>query len=104
MTVNEITTFDLKRKLDMGDDIYIFDIRTPEEFELGHVDMSILIPFSELEEHLSDFDKQKEYVISCGLGGKALEAVLFMNERGFDNVKFLIGGYHQWMLDNNHKN
>lgn len=102
MTLSELSCGDLKQKLENDELFYLFDVRTPEEFEDGHIDSAILIPFAELSDHLDDFDKEAEYVVNCGMGGVSAEAVLLMKGEGFNNVKSVSGGYHQWTIDVGH--
>ena len=92
MTVSELSCAKLKQKLENQDVFYLFDVRTPDEFENGHIDSAILIPFNELGEHLDDFDKEAEYVVNCGMGGVSAEAVELMKGEGFKNVKSVTGG------------
>ena len=49
--VNYIKPKDLKARLDKGDDIYIADVRKPNDFNgiIGHIDGAVNIPFSILE-------------------------------------------------------
>lgn len=102
MSIAELSCTELKQKLENEDTFYLFDVRKPEEFENGHIDSAILIPFPELSEHLDDFDKDAEYVVNCGMGGVSAEAVLLMKDEGFNNVKSVSGGYHQWTIDVGH--
>ena len=102
MTISEVACAELKDKIESEELFFLFDVRTPEEFETGHIFSSILIPFGELEEHLADFDKEAEYVLNCGMGGISAEAALMMKEEGFKKVRSLAGGYHQWTIDVGH--
>jgi hydroxyacylglutathione hydrolase len=102
MALSELSCVELKQKLENSEEFYLFDVRKPEEFESGHIDSAILIPFTELGEHLDDFDKEAEYVVNCGMGGVSAEAVILMKSEGFKNVKSVAGGYHQWTIDVGH--
>ena len=95
----EISSSELKEKLEKGDKFYIIDLRDPEEFGSDHIPNSILIPLAELEEHLDDFNPSDEFVIHCKMGGKSVKAIESMKEKGFQNVKCLQGGIHGWGLE-----
>ena len=95
--VMEITCLDLKKKMEASDPFVLIDVREPDEFETCQIPGSILIPFSELEDHLEELDKQGDYVLHCKMGGRSIEALAVMKHAGFDNVKILKGGIFQWV-------
>lgn len=99
MDPNEISSSELNQKLQKGDDFYIIDLRDPEDYKSDHIPNSILIPLAELEEHLDDFDPSAEFVIHCKMGGKSIQVVDSMKEKGFQNVKVLSGGIHSWNME-----
>jgi rhodanese-related sulfurtransferase len=91
-----ITPYQLRDKLKSQDKITLIDIREPEEFEICHIDGSILVPLSEFGEHVNDFDNEKEYVIICKEGKITEKAASIMAENGFLNLKGLDGGIMNW--------
>lgn len=95
----EISSSELNEKFAKGDDFFIIDLRDPEDFGADHIPNSILIPLAELEEHLDDFDPSAEFVIHCKMGGKSVQAIDSMKEKGFQNVKVLSGGIQHWNLE-----
>ncbi|MFW2440322.1 MAG: VTT domain-containing protein [Arenicellales bacterium] len=57
-----ISTMDLKRMLDAGDDVHVVDVRTAEDFtgEKGYIAQAINIPLEEMRERLSELDEDLE--------------------------------------------
>ena len=91
-----ISPHELRDKLKSQERITLLDVREPEEFEICHIDGSILVPLSEFGEHISDFDQQKEYILICKEGKVSNEAATIMSEKGFFNLKGLDGGIINW--------
>jgi adenylyltransferase/sulfurtransferase len=91
----EITVEQLKKRLDRKDDIFILDVREPQEYEIcnlkGH-----LIPLRELPKRINELDTAKEIVIHCKVGGRSRTAVEFMKQAGFRKIKNLVGGIDAW--------
>ncbi len=95
-----------KELLDGGGYQYI-DVRTPEEFELGHVPAARNIPFmvrgpggagifpnkSFLKSIESQFDKEAKLILGCRRGGRSLQAADMLTERGYSNVLDMRGGF-----------
>ena len=95
-SISMITPHELRDKLKSQDRITLLDVREPEEFEICHIDGSILVPLSEFGEHITDFDQQKEYILICKEGKISSEAAMIMSEKGFLNLKGLDGGILNW--------
>lgn len=91
----EITVEQLKQRLDKKDDIFILDVREPQEYEIcnlkGH-----LIPLRDLPRRINELDTAKEIVVHCKLGGRSRAAVEFMKQSGFRKLKNLVGGIDAW--------
>lgn len=79
--------------LDEGDTTVI-DVRTPEEFEEGHVDGARLIDFQsdDFEERVDELDRDEPYVLYCATGNRSGQAAEVMEELGFTEV-LDAGGY-----------
>ena len=45
---------------------------------------------------LEEIDKARETVIVCHVGGRSMQAALFLRARGYDNVYNLAGGIDAW--------
>lgn len=75
---------------------FLLDVRTPQEFELGHILGAVNIPSTELRERLSEIPLDREIVIYCGVGirGNLSERILLQN--GYDQVCNLTGGWKTW--------
>lgn len=66
----------------------IIDVRRPDEFEKGHADGSINIPFQEMEERLKEIKKIKEPIILvCGGGTRHVKAFELLKENGITTEK-----------------
>jgi adenylyltransferase/sulfurtransferase len=92
----ETTPQELKKRLDQGVKIKILDVREPHEYEICKIDGSQLIPLGELPHRLNDLDSNLEIVVHCHYESRSVEAVRILREKGFQNVKWLIGGIDAW--------
>lgn len=85
--INEFNQKDLEK---LGQNGQLIDVRTPEEYELGHVKHSILHPVDDIE----SFNKEqnKTYYIYCKSGNRSAKASDYLADQGYDVVN-LDGGY-----------
>jgi hydroxyacylglutathione hydrolase len=93
----QITVEQLKKKLDGGEKVTLIDVREPEEYATANIG-GRRIGMRELAKRYSELDPADEIVVHCHTGGRSQRAVEFLYEKGFGNVKNLIGGIDAWSL------
>lgn len=84
-----------------NNDFIIIDIRTPEEFESGHIEKSIMIDYysNTFKDDLDKLDKSKTYLIYCRTGRRTGLTLDLMEELGFSEVYNMLGGITQWQAE-----
>ncbi|HEY3929947.1 MAG TPA: molybdopterin-synthase adenylyltransferase MoeB [Candidatus Koribacter sp.] len=93
--VGDMTVEELKRRLDAGENLYILDVREPHEYAIANIG-GHLIPINDLPKRLGELDRTREIVAHCKGGGRSAQAVDFLRQQGFTNVKNLSGGITAW--------
>jgi phage shock protein E len=70
------------------DDVEVIDVRTPEEYEEGHVIGAMLIDFQsdDVEQQLDELERDQTYVLYCRTGNRSGQAAELMDELGFTDV------------------
>jgi adenylyltransferase/sulfurtransferase len=91
----EMSVDELKNRLDKGDDVYILDVREPNEYEIANLG-GHLIPLSELPGRVGELDPYKEIVVHCKSGIRSAKAVQFLQKAGFTKTRNLAGGIDAW--------
>jgi len=76
----------------------LLDVRTPEEFEEGHLPgaLNIDIRGYDFHEQIETLDNTKAYFVYCRSGGRSTAACKFMVSKGFPEVYNLAGGILAW--------
>jgi len=65
--------------------VTVIDVRTPGEFNSGHVDESINIPLQEIENRLEEIKAIKTPIIlCCASGGRSGQATSYLKSRGVE--------------------
>ena len=83
--------------------INLIDVRTYDEFALGHIPNSINIDFNNFDEFMENIDlidKNKATYIYCLSGGRSSKAYAYLSEKGFTNLYELEGGIMSWRKNN----
>lgn len=94
-----ITVRELKDRLDKGEQVFLLDVREPHEYSLANIEGSTLIPLGTLPASLNQLDPNNEIVALCHKGMRSADAVGFLLQQGFANVKNLIGGIDAWSVE-----
>jgi adenylyltransferase/sulfurtransferase len=91
----EISVEELKRRLDAKEDLFILDVREPNEYQICNLN-GHLIPLNDLPKRLNELDPDKDLIVHCRSGGRSAKAVDFLRQAGFDKAKNLAGGILAW--------
>lgn len=91
-----ISPEELKRRMDAGEALYIVDVRNPDEHALCRLDGAKLVPLPELPNRFAELDPNREIIVHCRMGGRAGQAIAFLQQKGFKNLKNLEGGILAW--------
>ena len=81
-----------------NEDFVIIDVRSPQEYNEGHVENSGMIDFydTDFRDKLSQLDKEKTYLIYCKSGSRSGRAPDILKELGFIKVYNFEGGIVEW--------
>ncbi len=87
---------ELKRKMDAKEDFFLLDVREPNEFQIGRIPGSTLIPLGEIPRRYQEIPRDKEIIVHCKMGGRSAKAAAYLRQQGFTRVKNLKGGILDW--------
>jgi len=94
-----ITARDLKGMLDRGDNIYLVDVREPNEYEIVSIPGATLIPKGEFLSGaaLSRLPQDKQIVLHCKSGARSAEVLAVLKNAGFSGAVHVGGGVLAWV-------
>ena len=72
---------------------YILDVRERGEYDRGHIKGAINIPLSELRGRINEIPRDKPVYVHCRTGQRSYNAVLALQNLGFDNVYNITGSF-----------
>jgi rhodanese-related sulfurtransferase len=81
--------------------VLLLDVRTPREFESGHIEKAILIPVQELEQRIGELDQYrgKTIIAYCRSGNRSGTAAQILGKNGFTAFN-MEGGVIKWKSEN----
>ncbi|MFB4312664.1 adenylyltransferase/sulfurtransferase MoeZ [Actinomadura sp. 21ATH] len=94
-----ITATDLKAMQDRGDDIFLVDVREPNEYEIVSIPGATLIPKGDILDGsaLERLPQDKKIVLHCKSGVRSAEALAVVKNAGFSDAVHVGGGVLAWV-------
>jgi hydroxyacylglutathione hydrolase len=95
VTLPQMPVHDLKDALPPRD-LQVLDVRTPQEWEGGHVPGARYLFLPELPKKLDRLDKEKPLAVYCDSGYRASLAASLLQREGFTKVRNVPGSWKAW--------
>jgi rhodanese-related sulfurtransferase/rubrerythrin len=93
MSVDEVRDFVDGHERDA---LNLVDVRTPKEYDQGHLPGAVLIPIAELPERTRELEPSRTTIAYCAAGGRSRAAVSVLTRAGFEDVYSMAGGMRAW--------
>lgn len=93
--MKEVTVEELKSKIDNNEDFQLIDVRRTFEYEVSNLG-GLNIPLSGILIEVDKIAKDKPVVVQCRSGKRSAQAVMMLEQQGFDNLSNLKGGILAW--------
>lgn len=83
-------------------DIQLVDVRTPREFEQGHIPnaLNYNINGAAFDLQMAQLDPNKPVYVYCAVGGRSGKAANYLKSKGFTAIYDLKGGMGAWSQQN----
>ena len=98
LTVSAKEAADLIDKHNGDSNFAILDIRTPGEFQSGHLQSAILIDFysQTFVDRLRQLDKGKNFLIYCRTGNRSARSLEIFKKLKFQKIYHMANGISTW--------
>lgn len=91
----KITPADYQTQFGAGADHLLLDVRTPEEFNSGHIPGAVNISVDQLAQRLSEVPQDKPVVLYCRSGNRSNQAAQILDRAGYTQI-YDLGGIITW--------
>jgi len=96
--IKQKNSTELSQILEKDKKIVILDVRTPQEFEAGHLKgaQNIDIYQDNFYTRIDKLDKNATYLVYCRTSNRSTTAVGYMQQNGFKNLFQMMDGFPGW--------
>jgi rhodanese-related sulfurtransferase len=74
----------------------VVDVRTPAEWNAGHIEHSVNLPLNKLATLLGELPRERELAVVCRSGYRSSIATSMLANAGFQRLLDVVGGMDAW--------
>lgn len=93
---HNISSREAKALLEKDRNVYLLDVRSPQEHSQGKLAGSALIPVGQLERRIAEVPKDKPVLVYCAVGSRSGFAAGLLARRGHKEVYNMTDGIVGW--------
>lgn len=109
VNLESVTVAEFRRMYEEFEPYVLIDVRSEGEFAAGFVPGAVNIPRGSLEFRIANeaiWDKEGLYapleedliIVMCKVGSRSVLAAQTLNQLGYTNIKYLMGGFTEWSI------
>ena len=96
--MKEINVDELRRRLEVGEDLVVLDVREPDEVERAAIPGSVNIPLGEVTDRMGELDAARPTEVICARGVRSAKAVKALTAAGYTGELLNVtGGMKAWL-------
>ena len=97
--VPEVDVYQVKNRLDKGEQFVLIDVREDNEWNLGRIPTALHLGKGIIERDIESVveDRSAELILYCQGGFRSALAAESLNKMGFQNVFSMSGGFGAWV-------
>ncbi len=96
VTRERIDVAELAKRIESDAAPFLVDVRTPTEYEAGHIEGALPAPLARLAERIADIPRDREVVLLCKTGYRSSTAATLLDRAGIHGALDLVGGMDAW--------
>ena len=90
----------VKARIARGEDVFLLDVREPDEVEAWAYPVGLNIPLGQVGERLDELPRGRTIVVACHVGGRSAAVAEALSNAGW-LAENLTGGAVAWMAGDN---
>ena len=92
----DISSREAKALLEKNRNIFLLDVRTPQENSQARLPGSVLIPINELEGRIKEVPRNKTTLVYCAVGSRSKPVAEYLSKNGYKDVYNMTDGIVGW--------
>ena len=97
MAALQVSVEEARERISRNPDLALLDVRKASEAAKGKIEGSRLADNALGQEIVNTWPRDREIITYCEQGNRSVQAVQFLRQHGFENVRSLAGGFALWL-------
>ncbi len=98
MSIIQWTPKQLREQLAADPDLVLLDVREAHEYAFASLANSLHIPLGQIPLRYDELDPARHLAVLCHHGVRSMQACLFLQQQGFEQLYNVQGGIDAWSL------
>ena len=94
--VKDISSREAKALLEKNKNIFLLDVRTPQENSQARLPGTVLIPINEFERRINEVPRNRTILVYCAVGSRSKPVAEFLSKNGYKEVYHMTDGIVGW--------
>jgi rhodanese-related sulfurtransferase len=92
----DISSREAKALLEKNNNVFLLDVRTPQENSQGRISGAVLIPINEFERRIKEVPRNKTIIVYCAVGSRSKSVAENLSKSGYKDVYNMSDGIVGW--------
>jgi rhodanese-related sulfurtransferase len=92
----DISSREAKAFLEKNRNIFLLDVRTPQENSQARLPGTVLIPIGEFERRIGEVPRNRPILVYCAVGARSKPVAEFLAKNGYKDVYNMTDGIVGW--------
>jgi rhodanese-related sulfurtransferase len=92
----DISSREAKALLEKNRNIFLLDVRTPQENSQARLPGTVLIPINEFERRRKEVPRNRTILVYCAVGSRSKPVAEFLSRNGYKDVYNMTDGIVGW--------
>ncbi len=95
MPYSEVSPQEIMARLAAGDEVFLLDVREPDEVEAWAYPVGVNIPMAQVGDRLDELPRHVPITVACHVGGRSAAVASALSDAGW-SAENLTGGAVAW--------
>ncbi len=95
MPYSEVSPQEIMDRLAAGDEVFLLDVREPDEVEAWAYPLGVNIPMAQVGDRLGELPRDVTITVACHVGGRSAAVAAALSDAGW-SAENLTGGAVAW--------
>jgi len=92
----DISAREAKTLLEKNRNVFLLDVRTPQENSQARLPGTVLIPINEFERRIKEVPRNKTILVYCAVGSRSKPVAEYLSKNGYKDVYNMTDGIVGW--------